>query len=236
MDQAEFADKIIQKDPLVKRPKLYQRIFKFRTLLLMSFPSFLFLAFMARIYPYFPFDLYITRSIQQINHPWFDSWMRFATILGNIEWGVFMVALIAIFLMLVRRLHEALLVVISTMGIGVVSVFLKALIARPRPDAELINQIGIFKNPDSFPSGHVLHYIGLYGFLVFLAFTELKRSLVRTVIISVFTILLASIGLSRIYLGAHWFSDTLGSYLVGIIWLYFMVFLFRKLKEKSKTV
>jgi undecaprenyl-diphosphatase len=77
-----------------------------------------------------------------------------------------------------------------------------------------------------FPSGHVVFYTGFFGFLWFLSYTLLKRSRRRTVLLWSLAALVALVGPSRIYLGAHWASDVIGGYLLGSlallgeIWLY----------------
>jgi undecaprenyl-diphosphatase len=71
----------------------------------------------------------------------------------------------------------------------------------------------------SFPSGHVMFYLGFFGFIWFLAFTLLKPSLKRSLLLVFFGILIVLIGVSRVYLGEHWPSDVLGSYLLGSLTL-----------------
>ncbi len=64
-----------------------------------------------------------------------------------------------------------------------------------------------------------MFYLGFFGFIWFLAFTLLKPSVKRSVVLIVLGILLALIGVSRVYLGEHWPSDVLGSYLLGTLTL-----------------
>lgn len=125
------------------------------------------------------------------------------------------------------------MVVISSVGASSLGVLFKTIVARPRPDSLLIHQLGLFVNPDSFPSGHVLFFMGLYGFLFVFIFTQFKKSLFRGVLLATLLLLLISIGFSRIYVGAHWFSDVLGSYLIGFVWLYFITYLYNKYDKKN---
>ena len=97
--------------------------------------------------------------------------------------------------------------------------------AAPRASLERLSRWGlvvrVFKQLQSsgFPSGHVLTTTAFCGFLAFLAFTLLKPSAGRTGLIVVLALLIALMGPSRIFLGQHWFSDVMGAYLFGSLWL-----------------
>jgi undecaprenyl-diphosphatase len=97
-------------------------------------------------------------------------------------------------------------------------VLVKDLVQRPRPTPNLVNVFATLKSY-SFPSGHVMFYLGFFGFIWFLAFSLLKPSLKRILLLAFFGILVVLIGVSRIYLGEHWASDVLGSYLLGSLTL-----------------
>lgn len=194
---------------------------------------FFILAFFAKKQPVFAFDLFITGIIQQINFVWFDSLMKLITFLGNFYPAFVSTTLIIILLISIKKNNEAFLVFVSTSGVSYLSTLFKNLIARPRPDPDLVIQAGKFYASDSFPSGHVLFAIGLYGFLLYLAYTNLKRGLLRNFVIWILSFVIFLMGLSRIYLGAHWFSDTLGSYLLGIVWLSIIAKLYRRLAPKT---
>jgi membrane-associated phospholipid phosphatase len=94
----------------------------------------------------------------------------------------------------------------------------KDLVRRPCPTPNLVNVFA--KLPRySFPSGHVMFYLGFFGFIWFLAFTLLKPSLKRSLLLVILGILTVLIGVSRVTLGEHWTSDVLGSYLLGSLTL-----------------
>jgi undecaprenyl-diphosphatase len=79
----------------------------------------------------------------------------------------------------------------------------------------------------SFPSGHVMYYVGFLGFLGFLVFSLMKPSVKRSLLLLLIGIPILLIGISRIYLGEHWASDVLGAYLLGSLTLVASLQLYR---------
>jgi undecaprenyl-diphosphatase len=78
-----------------------------------------------------------------------------------------------------------------------------------------------------FPSGHVLTFTALCGFLAFLVYTLLKPSWGRTTLLVTAFVLVILMGVSRIYQGQHWFSDVMGAYLLGSLWLALTIRVYR---------
>jgi membrane-associated phospholipid phosphatase len=107
----------------------------------------------------------------------------------------------------------------------------KQMVGRPRPSADLVT---VFKNLNdySFPSGHVMFYIGFFGFLWFLAYILFKHSFRRTLFLVFLASLVALIGVSRSYLGQHWASDVLGAYLLGSLTLVVNILIYRWGKKR----
>lgn len=187
--------------------------------LLISFAiAFAGLTFLVKTIPSFPIDLQITRAIQAINIP------SFAWLMGVISWigfnpQSFIITGLIVVLIYAFGLHwEAVMAFIAAVFTTAVNLLVKDLIQRPRPAGPSVTVVGIL-NSYSFPSGHVMFYIGFFGFLGFLAFSLLKPSLTRWLLMLLFASLIATIGISRIYLGEHWASDVLGSYLLGSLTL-----------------
>lgn len=226
-------EKVVDDQQQVSEKKVVKRTYYFETILILLITAFSVLATFAKQIPYFVLDLKITQLIQQITTPGFRELMIFITTLGNFEWGIFTIIALSIFFVMLQKNINALFLVISVVGAEALSVTFKTLIARPRPDPDLITQLGKHIYSDSFPSGHVLFYIGTYGFLLFLSFAKLRQGLIRNIFIVLFSLLLILIGVSRIYVGAHWFSDTIGAYLIGAAWLLIVIHFYNQLGKKD---
>ena len=102
-------------------------------------------------------------------------------------------------------------------GAGLLTIILKNLIQRPRPPgaAEFL-----FGTTYSFPSGHELGSLVGYGMLSYVIgsmWVETRRARSRLIIAT--AVLIIAIGLSRLYLGVHYFSDVVAGCAVGVLWL-----------------
>jgi undecaprenyl-diphosphatase len=190
----------------------------FRTILLIIAAAFAGLTFLVKTTPSFAVDLSITQAIQRVNFPPFETFMIW------ISWPGFspqseMIAGLLIGLIYGFGLRwEAVMTLIASLLTAGVNLLVKDLVQRPRPAAGPVNVIDIL-NSYSFPSGHVMFYLGVFGFIGFLAFTLLKPSIKRSLILAILNSLIVLVGVSRIYLGQHWASDVLGAYLLGSLTL-----------------
>ena len=180
--------------------------------------TFAVLTFLVKTMPSFSIDLQITKTIQEINFP------PFAWLMSLISWPGFspqstIITTLIILLIFGLGLHwEAVMALTAAVFSTAINVLVKDLIQRPRPTAGAVNVIDIL-NSYSFPSGHVMYYLGFYGFVAFLAFSLLKPSIKRSVIMWIIGVFIGLVGVSRIYLGEHCASDVLGAYLLGSLTL-----------------
>lgn len=172
-------------------------------------------------------DLQITRFIQQFDNPYFH-WLMVAVSWAGYRGRQWVVALCVAALLLRFRLRiEAAWLLISLGSSWLLTNAIKLIIGRPRPTTDLV-EVYAYSVTRSFPSGHVTSYIALYGFLFYLVHTLMRPSSLRSALLIVFGALIGLVGLSRVYLGAHWASDVLGGYCFGFFWLGLMIYFCRK--------
>lgn len=204
--------------PPVPGPVRRYRTFLFQASLLISLLGFAALALVARATAYLSIDLWVTQHFQAFRPGWFVWLMEAASWPGFPPQSIWL-ALAASALLLFAGLYwEGLFNGLAAGSSLLLSSLVKLAIQRPRPAADLVDVIQELAS-FSFPSGHVMFYLGLFGFLIFLAFTLLRRSRLRTLLIGLLASPILLVGPSRVYLGQHWASDVLGGYLLGGLWL-----------------
>lgn len=174
------------------------------------------LTILVKTMPTFAIDLRITRAIQMINLPAFAILMSVVSWPGFGPQDVIISAVIILFIYIFGFHWESVVAIIAAVFSTALNVFIKDVIQRPRPTSDLV-KVFTTLNSYSFPSGHVMFYLGFFGFIWFLVFSLLKPSVIRSVLLIVLGILVALVGVSRVYLGEHWPSDVLGSYLLGTL-------------------
>ncbi|CAN5210047.1 phosphatase PAP2 family protein [soil metagenome] len=205
--------------PVVSKTKFDARKTLFYIILGSVIAGFGLLTFYVRQKPYFALDLKITKEIQEFNPTWFETLMNIITFIGNPLNSGILTALVVGVLFYKKRTKESIMLLAAVAGSTILTQIIKAIVHRPRPTPHLIHQIGKYLSNDSFPSGHVMFYIMFFGFLWFLTFTLPKENKYRTFLLWLFPIMILLIGPSRIYVGAHWFSDVMGAYLLGFVCL-----------------
>lgn len=194
---------------------------------------FIVLAAFSYHYPYFTFDVAATRLVQSFDPPFALNLMRFVSFFGNGITPHAITAVTCVLFLLFRRRSEAAGLLLSAGGSALINTLLKSVVARPRPTAALVQ---IFSAPGSlsFPSGHVTFYVCYFGFLFFAAYAILPRaSHTRRFALTLAALPILLVGLSRIYLGAHWLSDTVGAYLWSGVWLAFSLEMYRRWKARA---
>jgi len=143
---------------------------------------------------------------------------RIITELG--EWYTYILLIIIVFIF--KRKYSYILIG-SILSSILLNNLIKIIILRDRPLWRLYNPSGY-----SYPSGHTMNCFIFYGMIIYLIINYYHGKY-KKLIISLLTILILLIGLSRIYLGVHYFTDVVGSYLFSIGWLIVLIIL-RRLK------
>jgi membrane-associated phospholipid phosphatase len=212
-------------------PKRLYRTLVFEAALFLMISAFAMLTFMVKTTPSFPVDLQITQAIQAVNSPSLSAIMNLISWPGFSPQSSIIPALIVLLIYSFGFHWEALAAFVAALLPSVINVLVKDLIRRPRPTVNLVHVFRILDSY-SFPSAHVMFYVGFFGFLWFLTFTLLKHSVIRTLLLVFLGSLISFVGVSRIYLGQHWASDVLGAYLLGGLTLAVIIQFYRWGKKR----
>ncbi len=169
----------------------------------------------------FPGDQNVLESFRSTESKWLNSAALAVTSLGSqMVAAALMIGLISL-LVFARRRVDALVVFLSAAPM-MSSFVLKEIVGRARPD---FMTIGTEPSSLSFPSGHALFAMVFGGLLIILANDLVQPVKLRRAIQFGLALLIIAVGASRVYLGVHYPSDVLGSYLfgamalLGLVWL-----------------
>lgn len=218
VEKAKVAAEHAAKAQVTSRPKRDYRTYLFEVGLFAVVGAFTTLTILVKTTPSFPIDLEITRGLQTLASPIFAAFMRLISWPGFSPQNYIIAALIVLVIYAFGFHWESIAALFATLLPPIVNVIVKEYIRRPRPTIDLVQVFRILDSY-SFPSGHVMFYVGFFGFLWFLVYTLLKRSWRRTSLLWLLGTLIVLVGASRIYLGQHWASDVLGAYLLGSLTL-----------------
>lgn len=141
---------------------------------------------------------------------------------------VFVLTILAI--ILIKGLKNKLFLLTGIVGTAGLNVVLKHIVRRERPN---INRL-IPEKGYSFPSGHSMMSMAFYGMLIFLIFKYVKNTALKWTLIVILTILLSTIGITRIYLGVHYPSDVIGGFVVSLTYLFILTEIYNKVKIEEK--
>lgn len=152
----------------------------------------------------------------------FISWMG--------SQGVVVIGLlVSIYLMLRRRWLDFTFWLIALVGGSVLNAIMKAIVARPRP--VFVDPIVLEQNY-SFPSGHSMISLIAYGMLAYLVWVSVTNHYAKIFIVFSATLFIILVGISRMTLGVHYFSDVIGGFAAGGIWLGMCIFTINLYKQR----
>ena len=159
------------------------------------------------------------RSTEDPAHPfgpeWFREFVRDLSGLGSPGVLGLLVAAVIVFLVLSEKRKTALFVLLATLGGGLVSIILKEVFFRARPD---LVPHGSLVYGASFPSGHAMLSAVVYLTLGALIARAMQGLWLKVFILGMAATLSILIGVSRVYLGVHWPSDVLAGWAAGASW------------------
>ena len=172
-------------------------------------------AYLASRIVQFPGERSVSTWIQRWDPTWLDLVMNAVSAPGFRMAAVPLVVLTLVLLYLWGMRKESVLILASALVGSGVAYGIKAVVARPRPPADLVQTYHDFGGY-SFPSSHVIFYVVILGTLAVFSTYNMRPCVTRRLIHGSLAFALIAIGISRIYLGAHWPVDVVGAYAYGL--------------------
>ncbi|RZM27189.1 MAG: phosphatase PAP2 family protein [Pedobacter sp.] len=194
--------------------------------------GFALLTILVLLFPLSFIDRGISHRIQHYDYPIIDSFMSFVSWFGESPNSYLLVIATAVIFFAFKYKKEGWYVLATGIS-GVVMFVVKVAVNRPRPTADLV-RIYHKTRLQSFPSGHTVFYVAFFGFLILLMY-QLKSipKPIRFVVAIFCAALVFLVPFSRVYLGAHWFTDVIAGFILGLICL--LVLSYQYLKTPGKV-
>ena len=138
-----------------------------------------------------------------------------AKVVTNLGGAPISIAITIILLIVLKNRKMSLSIALNLIIITLLNLLLKNIVQRPRPtEFRMINETGY-----SFPSGHSMVSMAFYGYLIYLIYKKIDNKILKWILISPLSVLILSIGISRIYLGVHYTSDVLAGFIISFSYL-----------------
>lgn len=158
----------------------------------------------------FALDQRFFQILQSARSPQLDTLLITITQLGDSFMVTVLSGVTALWLLVRRAWRTAFYWSVTILTAAMLNTLIKAIIVRVRPGDMMYTGFTAY----SFPSGHTTTNFVLYGFLCIALYPVLGRT-ARTLLVGCTGGFIMAVAFSRLYLGAHWFSDVLGGVLLG---------------------
>lgn len=152
---------------------------------------------------------------------WLNSLSVVLSVIFEPIYVVIFILLLGLSLWAKRYKKEAIFFFFVSGCAGALIYLLKHLFTRARPVVQFLAETGY-----SFPSGHTLISVVLFGSLLYFSL-KVKNQVYKFSLVSLSLLGIIILGLSRVYLNVHWFSDILGGYFLGATILFIGIYLLK---------
>lgn len=139
--------------------------------------------------------------------------------------GIILLCIFSLFIFKDKKINIS--IVVNLIIITILNNLIKIIFMRVRPD---INPL-VIETSYSFPSGHSMISMAFYGYLIYIIYTHKNNIKFKWILVTILSILIFLIGISRIYLGVHYTSDVIGGFSFSIAYLIIYISIVQKLLD-----
>jgi undecaprenyl-diphosphatase len=185
----------------------------------------------AMLEPVTPFDTPVLENMQRVSLPLMEPVLHAVDMLTSSNGAIAAWLLTLVIAIAVRHWLAALAIMVLPVG-GLINNFVgEVMVGRTRPadaDGDFLRTLNDIQAA-SFPSGHVMGAVMLYGLLFFLA-TRMSNRPLALGLQTFSAFVLATVGFGRIWFGAHWPTDVLAAYTLGGLILIGIIAVYQRLE------
>jgi undecaprenyl-diphosphatase len=172
-------------------------------------------AIVIRLPATYEYDLKATKTFQLINRPWLNLFARWSTFMGNSQNVIILAAGAAVFAWGYGKTNAAWFIMLSPLSLPL-NMLIKSIVRRKRPEPEHVEVVQHMPRWGfSFPSGHSMGSAAVYGTIAFFVLLYVPNYWLRNGLATSLAVLPVCVGLSRVYVGAHWLSDVVSGWAMG---------------------
>lgn len=186
----------------------------------------------------FPLDQWMIDWAEANENGVVHSIMTFISALGSSEMILAFTLGIAAFFLYKRFWHHLVLFLTVSVGGVVVNSLLKFIFKRERPGEAKEIEVFDFSldiPSYSFPSGHTMRSTILICFLMFLIYMYIRSQALQMSLYVISVVLMLAVGLSRVFLDAHFASDVLGALTISIVWFCSVIYVYEAYMDKKES-
>ena len=144
-----------------------------------------------------------------------DTITPIAKVITQMGGAIALLTITIALLLFLKNKKIGIAIAINLIVATILNLVLKHIVQRPRPtEYRMISETGY-----SFPSGHSMVSMAFYGFLIYLIYKQVEDKKLKWGLIIALSIVIVTIGISRIYLGVHYTSDVLAGFTISVSYL-----------------
>ncbi len=154
---------------------------------------------------------------------------KFFEIITNFGGTICIVIVTLVSTILIKKKKYKIIIPLNLVISTLLNFSLKNLFERTRPDnMRLIEETGY-----SFPSGHAMVSTAVYGYLIYIAYKNIKNKRLRNLCCYILSVLILFICISRIYVGVHYVSDVIAGTCFSIMYLIVLTHITKEANAKK---
>ena len=153
-----------------------------------------------------------------------------AKFITNFGGAIFLSIATVMLFLFIKNKKIGLSIISNIVIITVLNQLLKRILQRPRPtEFRIVEETGY-----SFPSGHSMISVAFYGLVIYLVYKNVNNKYLKWTLITLLSLLILTIGFSRIYVGVHYFTDVVGGFFLALAYLIVYIYIYNKKVIKNE--